>query len=450
MSVEQEAGKAIRTVLAGATAIQVDTAGEIERLLEATLDEIKAGLDGQPGDWPQWYLPQLQQRVRRLLLEYAGQVGEVATFGLKESWETGAQLVDAPLAVTGNVTLAGVAPSLDRRQMEAMQGFLTYKMSSISTKAANGINRELGLVITGLNSPSQAATAIERIVSGGRRRALTVVRTELGRAFSIAAQGRMEQAVGLGLKGLQKQWRRSGKIHSRRSHDLADGQVQPVDRPFMVGGKPIRFPRDPEAPPGETINCGCVSLPFMDDWEMLHPGERPITAAEVARNYPKSQTAGMRAAGVKQWIDATLEGRRKADGEWRTVGTLPMEVVEFLRTQGVEPATMEIAVSDKLLRRPARHLKRTVWMKDLPDQVIARMSEVIDFPKAILWGTHDRSLHYVFELPDGKGLGKWVVRVRTEEKRSRLMRHNYVVSGGTANREALMNRNQFELVSGAL
>ena len=98
-----------------------------------------------------------------------------------------------------------------------------------------------------------AVAAVQRITGSGRSRALTVARTEIGRAYSVAGQARMAQAMEE-LPGLRKQWRRSGKIHSRLTHDLADGQVQPVDEPFRVSGRRIMFPRDPAAPPSETIN----------------------------------------------------------------------------------------------------------------------------------------------------------------------------------------------------
>ncbi len=54
------------------------------------------------------------------------------------------------------------------------------------------------------------------------------------------------------LPGLRKRWRHSGKIHSRLTHDVADGQVQPVDEPFRVSGGRLMFPRDPAGPPGVT------------------------------------------------------------------------------------------------------------------------------------------------------------------------------------------------------
>lgn len=70
------------------------------------------------------------------------------------------------------------------------------------------------------------------------------------------------------LPGLHKQWRRSGKVHSRLQHDLADGQIRPVDEPFLVGGYALMYPRDLRAPAKHTINSGCDSLPWMEHWDL--------------------------------------------------------------------------------------------------------------------------------------------------------------------------------------
>ena len=52
------------------------------------------------------------------------------------------------------------------------------------------------------------------------------------------------------------------------------------------------FPRDPAAPPGETINCGCQSLPWMEDWDVQHPGRREYTPEELALDPRKRDLAG--------------------------------------------------------------------------------------------------------------------------------------------------------------
>lgn len=57
------------------------------------------------------------------------------------------------------------------------------------------------------------------------------------------------------------EWVHSGlDEHARASHMAADGQVREMGEPFDIGGVPMRFPGDPEAPPGEVINCRCVRI----------------------------------------------------------------------------------------------------------------------------------------------------------------------------------------------
>ncbi|MBF0416995.1 MAG: hypothetical protein HQL86_01945 [Magnetococcales bacterium] len=484
MNILRQVAQAIQRAHAKLMAIYANTFGEVERLLDATSDEIQKELDRQPSDWKLWHLQRLQQEVRRSLDWFGEQSGAVAASGARDGWEAGVQSVDDPIAVakgesvhdtplpntphmpsssppesvqvplasslSPHITVGVQLPAFDNHQLVAIEGFLTHKMKDVSADMVKAINRELGLVVTGLQNQSDAATAIEKLLKvGGRRRALTVVRTEIGRAFSIAAQRRMEEKVAAGMTGLKKKWRRSGKIHSRQAHDLADGQVVAVHESFKVGGESIRFPRDPNASPAQTINCGCAAIPHMDRWEMLHPGDKPFTEEEIQRNPRHLITANTRAAGVSQWIENTLDGKRKANGEWRTVGTLPMPVVDFLRSKGVDPATMEIAVSDKLVKRPARTAK-VGWGKALPVEVLTNIANAIDFPKAIYWGKQDKSLHYVFEIPGEKRFGKLVVRARAADARSRLKHHNYVVSGGLVSRDTLLIQNLYEPIVGGV
>lgn len=56
----------------------------------------------------------------------------------------------------------------------------------------------------------------------------------------------------------RKQWVSLGDEKVRTSHRLLDGDIVPVSSPFNVNGVPIRFPRDPLAPPELTIRCRCV------------------------------------------------------------------------------------------------------------------------------------------------------------------------------------------------
>jgi hypothetical protein len=261
----------------GNTALQRDTRDEIVRLLRQAASEIRTTLAGQPTDYQLWSLPRLAAEIRRTLDDFGDRAGAQISDAAGQAWSLGEDLATKPLEAAG-INLGATA--IDTVQLQAMRSFMVDRIQDIGLDAANRIGAELGLVAIGAKAPSDAITGITGILGeSSRSRATTIVRTELGRAFSAAAQAHM-QADAEKLPGLQKQWRRSGKIHSRLHHDLADGQIVDVDQPFVVrplGKSPVElmFPRDPAAPASETINCGCVSIPFMSSWQVAHPGRKP-------------------------------------------------------------------------------------------------------------------------------------------------------------------------------
>ena len=266
-------------IVRGQTGLMRSTRDELVVMLRSAQRAIVDIMASQPSDYQRWSLPPLEREVRRALGEFGDQGGARISSAAARAWQLGEDLVDAPIEAAG-VRVAGVLPRLDTRSLTAMRSFMVSRIKDIGTEAANSITSELGLVVIGARSPSEAISAVTEILGEpSRARATSIVRTELGRAFSSAGQSRMESAVEK-LPGLKKQWRRSGKIHSRLHHDLADGQVVDVDQPFVLKpfGKPavyLMFPRDPGAPAGETINCGCESIPYMDSWDVSSPGRKP-------------------------------------------------------------------------------------------------------------------------------------------------------------------------------
>ncbi len=292
---EREKNKRLRVVRTEAAAvrtkIQRDTFGEIERLLTVANERARLTLASAPTEWERYHLPQLQKSIRQTLDELALQAGRAVNSAAGRAWEAGADLIERPLEA-GGIRISAVLPQLDTQQLLSMRTFMTDKMRDISMTVANRINTQLGLVAIGAQSPGDAIGSIAGLFEGGRGRAITVVRTELGRAFSTAAYERQQQAVEI-LPGLQRQWRRSGKVHSRFHHDAADGQIQSVDQPFRLhtprGVVLLRYPRDPQGPAGETINCGCESLPHMAHWDMSSPKKKAFTSEELARSRSKRE-----------------------------------------------------------------------------------------------------------------------------------------------------------------
>ncbi len=292
--------RARREVLKKRTAIHRDTAAEIVRLLKLAQARIRETLANAPSDYQQWRLPQLQAQIAQRLAEFERVAGRAGTAGAAQAWAAGEQLVAAPLTAAG-LGGAGVATGIDPRTLTAMQQFMTDRIKGLATAAIDKINTELGLVILGVQSPSEAIGKVEKILGkDSRQRAITIVRTEVGRAFSAATQQRLEAAQAQ-VPGLKKLWRRSGKVHSRPQHDAIDGQVREIDEAFEVIDPrtgaviEIYYPRDPKAPLAETINCGCESLPFMESWESFRRTvpftERELPASELARNPVKAAFA---------------------------------------------------------------------------------------------------------------------------------------------------------------
>ncbi|NOY63595.1 MAG: hypothetical protein GXP10_10695 [Gammaproteobacteria bacterium] len=275
--------KARKERLKARTRIQRDTRTEILRLLRTARDEITQTLAGTPSDFQQFQLPQIKKSIERTMTTFGDGAGAAMRDGANQAWQGGIDLIDKPIEA-GGVAITALLPEIDPRQLQAMRTFMTDKMGEISTEVMNKINSELGLIAIGAQSSGDAIGKMAKLMGSGRKRAVTVVRTELGRAFSVASHARQTQAKEI-VPGLKKQWRRSGKIHSRLHHDAADGQVKEIEEPFVLSSKKgpveLMFPRDPAAPVGEVVNCGCESLPFMENWEVKNPQKKPFTDLEL-------------------------------------------------------------------------------------------------------------------------------------------------------------------------
>jgi len=275
----------------GATA---DSLRQVLAVLEATEQKLRAELANSPTDWQAYQLPNQLQSIDVALLEVKQALTRITMSAANDGVEYGRALIDSPLAA-GGIRVGAVLGDIDLRQVHAIRTFMIDRMSDVSSEAAGKLKSSISLAVTGGKTPADAVSEVAAALKSPRSRAITIVRTEMGRTFSVAGQERMGQASTV-LPGLKKQWRRSGKIHSRINHDLADGQIQGVDKPFDLGGPKLMYPRDPEGSASETINCGCVSLPFMDSWQVSHSGRVPFTDRELELN-PR-----------KRDLDAALNG----------------------------------------------------------------------------------------------------------------------------------------------
>lgn len=254
--------EAINAAMKGRTRLINGTLDELRALLQQAERDILALLAALPSDYQAWYLPQLQAEIRRALEGLANEAAAAVDAGQVTAWRQGSAMVDSVLAASA---VSVVIPQIDPRQLSAMRQFLTEKIKDVSLEAANLINSQLGLVVIGAQNPFDAVKSVSKILGETTlRRGTTIVSTELNRAFSAANQLRMEQSAQY-VPGLQKKWLRSGKREPRPEHVAIHGQVQPVDKPFVLEGGAVKMmqPGDPSAPARHTINCGCASVPVV-------------------------------------------------------------------------------------------------------------------------------------------------------------------------------------------
>lgn len=266
----------------------------LARLTRASRDEVLAALAearnsiirtlrSQPTDWELYHLQQVRRELEAAISRFETQGVEAWRTGTGAAWEAGIAIVDRPLEAAG-VRLGNALTRISDQQLGAMQAFTTGRIHDIGDQTRRKVNAQLLQTLSGAQTPGASVNAIQSIFRSSRNRAITITRTELGRAFSTATQQRQAQVVQL-VPELKKQWRRSGKLRSRFSHDTADGQIREVDEPFDVGGEQLMYPRDPTASAKNTINCGCTSLPYIEDWDsMSTPGRSPFSIEEIAAN----------------------------------------------------------------------------------------------------------------------------------------------------------------------
>ena len=435
--------------------IERDTAAEVTRLFKLANKKIAAELAGQPSDYKQWYLPRLQQAIRQAMKEHGDQATEVIGAAADRAWSAGVDLVDKPIAA-GGINIAAQLPMIDRDQVMAMKTFATDQMQDVTTSTVNRINTQLGLVVVGAQGPSAAITKIAKVIDGGRGRAIGVVRKEVGGAFAAATQARLMQAKDV-LPEVRKQWRRSGKLQARPSHDVADGQVQKVDEPFLVGGIQIMHPRSAAAPIAHTANCGCTELPYMGRWELTHPGAKPFSDVESNANPNKRNSAYVRAENFGDWVDETAAGKRKPTGQVQTVAQIPAAVLTKLTPRGIAPGRTRQGGPDILIGdRQVVHMRRDLHVKKkhdaLPAKFLRELPQHLAKPDAVLLDRRAKvpTLQFVLRVPGQSRLARITVKLGDQEKRNAHQAGNLIVAGQLVDRRNLADAEAYEVLMGRI
>lgn len=263
-----------------------ETRAEVVTLLRQARDDITLVLAGAPTDYQQWHLTELQKEIDRVLGDLGQRSGNVLSTAAGKAWEGGVAAIDSQFSA---VSIKAILPHLDTGQLMGIRAFMVDRIKDVSTVAASKIRQEIGLTMIGSQTiPEAIAKVAIHLGETSTSRASTIVRDNLSSAWAMASDERSQQSVEAGVE-MDKIWRRSGKIHSRLAHDLADGRRIPINEAFMINGHKIRYPHDPKAPASEIINCGCICLYRPRNTPGTLPDKRPFSAEEIALNPNKAQ-----------------------------------------------------------------------------------------------------------------------------------------------------------------
>ena len=143
-----------------------------------------------------------------------------------------------------------------------MRDTATSRIVGISTTTQNLIRRALVEADDAAINPREAAKLIEERVGGsfGRRRAVTIARTETHAAASFANH---EVARSQNVP-MRKQWVATNDGRTRTWHSSVNGQQVDLDEDFIVPYKGVEYRMkhtgDPNGGAHNTINCRCVTI----------------------------------------------------------------------------------------------------------------------------------------------------------------------------------------------
>lgn len=162
------------------------------------------------------------------------------------------------------------------------------KTWSTKNKAASRFAKKLQKLVPDMNGTSAdvMTRAFQKAIKEGKtpsERALLVREISAAAAKGDAGPFNMERAItvsrtmstaaanGGKLEGWKqsevvngKKWRSSKGDRTRKTHRKANGQVQPLDKPFVVGKSKLMFPGDPSGLAEEIIRCRCTMQSVMD------------------------------------------------------------------------------------------------------------------------------------------------------------------------------------------
>lgn len=189
-----------------------------------------------------------------------GEVFDIAA-AIAEHERRVAAIVQTAMAATASVFAGEVLSGVDqahRQRAWVRTAGARFALSSLAREGAERFARWTAHHLRRVMDLPKARIEVEmfrqRVVDAPRR-----VATFAEDRAHLASQWATDSAAEFSGEIDQRVWLSRLDGRERPTHNAAHGQHCPLRGTFIVGGYPLRFPRDPRGPVQEIANCRCVT-----------------------------------------------------------------------------------------------------------------------------------------------------------------------------------------------
>lgn len=130
---------------------------------------------------------------------------------------------------------------------------------------------------------AKLADRVENLSDANRSGAIRNARTAVTGAQNAGRQDSYKRAKDMGIK-LEKKWIATKDLRTRHAHGILDGQIVPIDKPFVVDGAELMFPGDPAGRPDLVWNCRCTMRAEADMSLEAEPRQMRVRDPVTGRN----------------------------------------------------------------------------------------------------------------------------------------------------------------------
>ena len=253
---------------------------QVRQLRRQILDSM-----GSPEGWTATAMPRILKEISQAFDAWGDDLTANVHGAMGEAYKLGNESSQA-FAVQAGAAGASVM-MINTEQLATLRTITAELLVTNKDKLKADVSRQVRSAFLGVQKPGEAIAAVSRIVPGIRQpvrdkdgeviglrytgpaaRAETIVRTELGRAFSVAQHDQLLELDKI-MPDARKQWLTVIDGRTRQTHLAAHGQRVKVAQNFIVGGARLMYPRDPSGPASEVINCRCSEVPWRESWGQL-------------------------------------------------------------------------------------------------------------------------------------------------------------------------------------